>query len=551
MNNTNNKTRYYIPKKHSTHTFSRFISQFIDKNDWGKVAPSKDNHKPIKRHSFSKDYINYNLSKEPVSSFHTLKRNAHYTYYPLLKDILGNYIKDKNGKCMKDDPIYITKESCIESHLNACKNKDKSGYIYYTNSPEKDYNMICLDIDHESVIPTKKDVDMIVSFLDKFFGGCYYDLGSSGQSLHYYVIIHFNDVLDRFFIEDSNEGQYRNNLYSNLSSFLSQKINILNDFNLHFCGVRSNCPIYTEKTFISKLGNICKLPIVDDDTAMNLYHSKVFNENYLNKILDLPINKPTHLHTITTNDPKKGQVLVKVSKNKGLSDFEERNTGEIYLGIKDSFIMTRLFVQDYYRFYYNNHKDKPDLAAVMRIYDDMIGIKDKKREETIKNIFIEVDKSFDSKKLYKKRENNYYLGMYYVEIEKENLVEKFNILDNRRIRKEDIDIALGYIIGCFLYRNDSERKDRISKTGLKGRYIEIQEKSSIKIPKYQKDKVNAIFKMLMKLEYIEKINGQWLKGKWGMKYKKLDKLTKLNEKLKIFNKDENKEYQRRKKLVKK
>lgn len=496
----------------------------IDRNVWGRK----------KKYRYTTDYINYNLSLDPPKTSHQLKRDQFYSFYPLLTDIYGRFIKDNNGKCVKGDIIELYRDFSIEQHLIACDEKDKNNYVFYTSNYKADYNMICVDIDPTETT-TIRDLNSVASYLSSIFPNSYYDYGTSGHSLHFYIIIYFNQFSERF-VEGINEALYRNSLYSSLHSFLSHR---LKDFDVTCDGVKGSCSVYHDDKVVYN-GSLITLPIIMSQIDFyTLTESTIYLETDIRALLrkdKVRINTtPTLPPIYTTTNSKDISVFQANNKDKlGKTDFEDRVWEDIYNTMTDSFYMTKLFVQDYFRFYYKTHRCEPSLDDVKRVYEDYIGIKDKKREQTIESCYNKTKDGFDSKRLQGKG-NKYYFGKYYKEIDKydmDNITAWANGETNykkRKIKKEDLDIVLGYIIDCFNTINRADRQDRISKTGLINRYKDVQDQVKRAIPKYDSKKVFAIFKFLIVNGYIELINTQYKCKCYGMKYKALDKIKKVME----------------------
>jgi len=235
---------------------------------------------------------------EEGSTSHTLKTTYDYT----LTFIKGHYFgqgKNKQKIDSIDDIFLIDKNSpdytklletwtqkgqlsfkrkrllCLEHHLIAAQQKNKQHYLFYTCSPDKEYNLICCDIDK---IESNEAYSAVVDYLSSLFPGSYYERSTNGTGLHFYILVQFDT--DRILFSENNEGVFRNVLYTLLSEALASVVNT--HFEVQFDAVKATCPIYDLNKKFLKYGNLVKLPAPVSYTQFKaLYSASFFPEHYL------------------------------------------------------------------------------------------------------------------------------------------------------------------------------------------------------------------------------------------------------------------------------
>ena len=103
------KDNLYRPKRLTLRNFNRFISQFIDRYNWGNI-----NINGKKSFHYSQDWI-YQV---PYKSYLKLRE------------------KPKTGKY---------RDISLQDHLEA--RQDPEGFVFYTSNPYSDLCLLCGDID--------------------------------------------------------------------------------------------------------------------------------------------------------------------------------------------------------------------------------------------------------------------------------------------------------------------------------------------------------------------------------------------------------------------
>jgi len=530
------KKNFYRPKINkknfnTIHRYSRFINQCVDPTDWGFQKHHRWNWAEIE------DFF------EEGSTSHTLKNTYDYT----LTFVKGKYFGEGNKKRRIntiDDIFLIDRDStqfpeqletwnktgklsfqcqrhlCLEHHLFAAKHKDKANLLFYTSSPCKLYNLICLDIDD---IESDDAYHAVVDYLYTLFPNCYCERSTNRSGLHYYILVDYNS--DRLFYSPVNEGVYRNVLSCLLSEALQPVIN--DHFDVKFDAVKGTCPLYDMNDMFLKYGTLVKLPApVTYDQFHALYNCRVFSEyqilqriNYLynftcnyplelyqvdtilssltfllkdipirstpkdfisriDELLDKnsqqntsPINTPFLSYTITNGGTNSLQGKKEVNNNK-YTLLDIMNEG-------DSRIRESLYIKKYVGEYYSQYRVIPNEDMVESAYRaDMnyhkIGEFRKKRfhkyyQHTVDTF--DINKASDGSAAYK-------IGMYDEVIQHTDTELtcwcKNNTAYKRNIYRYDVDIALEYIYICSKNRMNKARELLIKKYAEREKITEEQ-----------------------------------------------------------------------------
>ena len=515
--------------------YYKFIKQFYDPNDWGH----------LKKHVYAWEQMNNNMVElnENKNSKHQLKGpvNYHYTYsrgkpfgtgknriiINSIDDIeelnifspgYTEYVEQWNntGKIT----MHKKRRLCMETHLLASQYRQKQGFLFYTTSPKKDYNIICLDVDK---IESDEAYYGAVQFLSSIFPNCYYERSTNGTGLHFYIIISFPPA--RYYFSEVNEGVYRNLLYYLLSEALRPIVN--DNYAVKFDAVKGTNPLYDINNGCLKYGTLVKLPAPIHYEQFNvLYSSAVYSEdrilcvlNYFNDMTceyssgvysisslqsslqtilqDTPIRStpkemlseihkrtisssfitPSSLTTIT-NGGTNGLPEKKVRNKAKKRDYQRYTIIDI-MNIGDSRVRESLYIKKYVGSYYSKHGIMPSEDEVERNYRSemnyhKIGEFRKKRfhkyyDHTVQTF--DPDKASDGATPYK-------VGMYDTVINQTNEQIAEWVNDNtsfkRKVYRYDIDITLEYIHICSKNKKNIAR-DRQIKKYAKQKGISVQE----------------------------------------------------------------------------
>jgi len=509
--------------------YSKFIKQFVDLNDWGF----------LKKHKYSWEEMENNMFElnENDNAKHQLKGSINYKYtynkgkpfgtgknrkiINALDDIeeLNKYsydYSDYEEKWNKDGKITMHKQRylCMESHLLAALNNNKKKYLFYTTSPIKDYNIICLDVDD---IENDKAYYDTVDFLASIFPNCYYERSTNGTGLHFYIIISFSPA--RYLFSDVNEGVYRNVLYHLLSEALSVHVN--NKFSVKFDEAKGTCPVYDDNNNFVKYGTLVKLPAPTTYEHFNtLYNSAIYTENYILCIInyfndisceyssgvyninslmsflfsilkDTPIRTSprdlifliekeiissslnntitnTILPTITiTNGGTNGLPEKKIRNKVKNNDYKNYTIIDI-MNIGDSRIRESLYNKKYVSEYYSRHGIIPSEAEVKQQYRVEMNYHKvgEFRDNRFHKYYVHTIQTFDPDKA-SDGATPYKVGMYDSVINKTNkqLTEcvKSKTSYMRNIYRYDVDITLEYIYICSKNKKNKAREALIKK----------------------------------------------------------------------------------------
>ena len=514
--------KYKQLKKAGLNNYSEFMFRMIDKNIWarekGRSRWGKDTINEVLNHN--------NHNPQCQKSYHQLKRDIDIIYYPFLRDQkTGDYIKDESGKCIKTDGIAIHHYQSMEHHLNACQKDDVNNYIYYVNDSTKQRNILTIDVDNKNNLPMS-DVDNALEQLLSLFPNCYYDYGTSGISIHFYIIIDFDTTIDR---EGYTESEYRNLFFKNIVEYISNNITT----SLSIDQPKGTCSSYKDN-LIYNCGTLCKLPkVVTDEDYARLFNATTYNETISPLTLFSPYLTHKIVGTNVTKNIKTNELEYKDSRDKVETiDYSKEIDFSKYNNIEDTFRRIHNFVRDYIRWYYYRNNNIPELQEVCQVWFDNMSDpeKDSKREEIIADVYDIYRITFKKERIG----DNYRLGKYNDHFEQYDMDDinswiEDNTAYNRKIKIEDLDIIIGQIVYCFTIKNKDERlQNRISQTSLKKRYDDVKSwNTDKKLPGFDSKKVRAIFQLLISFKYIKCVDEKSAAGFYGKKYKPLPKMTEL------------------------
>ncbi len=512
---TINKKNFPTPGR-----YSKFMNQSNDPNDWG--------HR--KEHVYNWSEMNDNMVEltENDNTKHQLKGSINYNYTYVRGKPFGtgknrviiNTIDDiiELNKNSPDYPTYVDQWNttgkitmhkerylCMERHLLAALHHHKEGYLFYTTSPNNDYNIICLDIDD---IQSDKDYYNTVHFLSSIFPNCYYERSTSGTGLHFYIIISFSPA--RYLFSDVNEGVYRNVLYYLLSEALRPTVN--DNFSVKFDAVKGTNTLYDEHNNFLKYGTLVKLPAPTKYEQFNaLYYSPVYPEDYLlcvinyfnditceyssgvysiNSLMaslfsilkDIPVrtsprdmlseikklnnssSSTTYLcpTTTITNGGTNGLPEKKVGNKAKNNDYKNYTIIDI-MNIGDSRVRESLYIKKYVRAYYSEHGTKPSEDEVKQNYRIEMNYHKvgEFREKRFSKYYKHTVNTFDPDKA-SDGASPYKVGMYEAVINQtdEQITERVNNDSSyqRKVYRYDVDITLEYIHICSKNKKNRARE---------------------------------------------------------------------------------------------
>ena len=521
---TINKKNYNTPAR-----YSKFMKQSNDPNDWGHLkehvynwAEMHDNMAELHENGNAKHQlkgsINYNYTYVKGKSFGRGKNRVIINSIEDIKELNKNspdypgYVEQWNttGKIT----MYKKRYLCMERHLIAALHGQKQGYLFYTTSPNKDFNIICLDVDD---IESDEAYNSVVEYLLSIFPNCYYERSTNGTGLHFYIIISFPPA--RYLFSDVNEGVYRNVLYFLLSEALLSVVN--DNFDVKFDAVKGTNTLYDESNNFLKFGTLVKLPAPTTYQQFHaLYSASIYSEDYLlcvinyfnditcnyfsglysiNSIMsslllilkDTPVRSTPRdlaceiekiisssssslsssnystLYTTITNRGTNCLPEKKVRNKAKNKDYKKYTITDI-MNIGDSRVRESLYIKKYIRAYYSEHGIIPTEADVELKYRTEMNynkIGDFRKKRFTKYYKHTVD-TFDPDKVFD-GSNPYKIGMYETLINQTNeqITEwvNNNTSYNRNVYRHDVDITLEYIYLCSKNKKNRAREMLIRK----------------------------------------------------------------------------------------
>ena len=524
--------------------YSKFMNQSNDPNDWGYRK-----HHIYNWEAMNDNMVEFNTNK---NTKHQLKGaiNYHYTYskdkpfgtgknrriintFEDIEEINKfsskylDYVNQWNstGKIT----MYKKRRLCMERHLLAAQYGDKHSYLFYTTSPKKELNIICLDVDK---ILSDEDYYAVITYLSSLFPNCYYERSTNGTGLHFYIITKFN--FNRYFFSDVNEGVFRNTLYYLLSQSLGAIVN--DNFNVKFDAVKGTNPLYDINNGFLKYGNLVKLPApVTYEQFHTLYSSFVYSEYYLLRIINYLndvacnyshgvyttdylthslslalteiairssskdfvsfINKYEKPYSLITPSPSPSITTITNGGTKNLSpdkkarnkakkeDYKKYTIGDI-MNIGDSRSRESLYIKRYVGDYYSKYGELPPEEIVEEHYRtemnyNKIGAFRKKRFSKYYQHTID---TFDPDKALN-ISTPYQIGIYndaFTDTH-EKLTEwvNKNKAFKRNIYRYDVDITLEYIYLCSLNKINRAREILIERYAKEKKMTEEQVKEAL------------------------------------------------------------------------
>jgi len=570
--------------------YCKFLNQSNDPNDWGhrkrhihdwsemEEYIAELNENGYTKHQL-KSLIKYSYTYVKGKPFGTGKNRVIINSIDDIKELdrkkpeYSYYVEQWNttGKIT----IHKTRYLCMERHLLAAQKGNKQDYLFYTTSPTKDYNIICLDIDD---IESDEAYDAVVTYLLSLFPDCYYERSTSGTGLHFYIIVSFPP--GRYFFSQVNEAVYRNLLYYLLSEALCSIVN--DNFAVKFDAVKGTNPIYDEHNNFLKYGTLVKLPTPVTYNQFNtLYSAPVYSEdiilcmiNYFNDmscryysgfysvcslmdsleviLKDIPVRTSpkdilaeikkldntttTFLPTTTiTNGGTNSLPVIKIgniSQNKSNNKYDNMDI----MNIGDSRIRESLYIKRYVGEYYSQYGTKPSEEEVKRNYRIEMNyhkIGDY-RENRFKKYYDHTIQTFDPDKA-SDGDCPYKIGMYDSVINHTNqqLTElgKNETSYIRNIYRYDVDITLEYIYICSKNKKNKAREKLIIKLAKQEGSPETEVENRLKYTASRKG-LKGFYKFVQEKYKTVVINGQMKKVN-GCDPKKASAMLDLVVKLKL------------------
>jgi len=241
------------PKKFTLRNYNRFISQFIDKYNWG--CTDEHGHKSFR-------YSTRWLNEAPYKSYVRLREKY------------------------KSEKYY---DICLDDHLKA--RQDVEWFVHYTSKPSSDLCLLTGDIDAIDEHAYDDCLQAYYYIENKFHPDTYFEPSISGSGVHFYTIIDFSSFPKKL--------KYNGFNRDNCNEFIAKYSNLMSDlidsmYYCHFDKFSGTYPIYDNDRNIISRGLLGKLPCVQNNTDFQTlvntpilsYNQIVNNINYITVLLE-------------------------------------------------------------------------------------------------------------------------------------------------------------------------------------------------------------------------------------------------------------------------
>jgi len=227
----------YRPKRLTLRTFNLFVSQFIDRYNWGYINGHNE-----KSFRYSQEWI----SLTPYKSYIKLTE------------------KPRTGKY---------RDICLQDHLNA--RREPEDFVFYTSNPYSDLCLLCGDIDPIPSYDYDDCLEALYYIRDRLFPGIYWEPSTTGRGIHFYIIIDFSTFVPH--CGNSYDIFHRSNCNRIIEQY-SKLLSALID-SMFYCKFDKFCgtyPVYSyplsSHIFLFR-GDLGKLPCPQSDVDISLLSS--------------------------------------------------------------------------------------------------------------------------------------------------------------------------------------------------------------------------------------------------------------------------------------
>lgn len=409
----------YRPTRLTLRIFNRFISQFIDKYNWGCINDDEE-----KSFRYSQDWINM----------------VRYKSYIKLRE------KPRTGKY---------RDICLQHHLQARQEPD--GFVFYTSNSYSDLCLLCGDIDPIPGYGHEECLEALYYIRDRLFPGIYWEPSTTGRGIHFYIIIDFSTFVPHC---GNSYNLFHRSSCNNIIKKYSQLLSALVD-SMFFCRFEKFCgtyPVYSyppsSHIFLER-GDLAKLPCPQSDVDISTLSSSPIlsysdlgrNWNYMQELLhdtDCPDN-PTNPNPNNPVKTTKNVSSILYPYNILGRDFENMTKNDEYMRDDNSaFIRVRHSIQKLAR----------ELGR-MPLYDEWneyyeknrcnTGEEDEQRKKRFEVVSKYVEKQFDPSKIG----GMYHYGDFMDDLLNDIKQEEINrIVEDHtnyryKLTHQDLDIGLG------------------------------------------------------------------------------------------------------------
>lgn len=309
------RKRKIVNKQHRQ--FKKWSNPFMDSIDTGKATPEQKSRGIIRK---PHEFINENLAllgEIKKSLYNAQKRKASQAEIKLIKQQLYN-IQDKLFLRLSEGNQY---SYSIEAHLTG------KYYLYYQNRPDTYTILISLDFDRIKEIYNEdylEDILAIQKLLSLYFPGSYWDLGSSGKSLNFFLLLDISEFSNIYLCNsevnfDLTFPKFINSILSDMAALLRFVFNTPTNYcryNLEFDGIKGTMADYTyqkqnNKTQYKEIinsGTLAKLPCPSSDEqydklfSMSLYQLDTIIDLSLYLFFSSLLSKSEALYALSAED---------------------------------------------------------------------------------------------------------------------------------------------------------------------------------------------------------------------------------------------------------
>ena len=504
---TTAKDPIYRPKSFTTRTYNLWISQFIDRYNYGYLT--EDN---VKKFRFTKQYINECFkSKDP----YTISR------------------------------IKLT-EAMMDDHLKG------TATYFYTSKRKSNIALLVIDLD-PAENSTFQDIQQAAEYIvNRFHPGAYWEISTTGRGIHIYILVDFSGF------KRTEANSIISTAQNSYAKLLSQLIN-----SMYFCKLDQIKGTYSSDMNYKNRGTLCKLPrpqtkdeffqltnmpvltltdivanvriieeLLDDDynsytiPSPSLAHSDIGTPGSSSLVVSSagapvqPGSGPDHytcINILSTNNGSPG----------GPEDKKQQNNENkcIKKMVSDDALQKTLYSVMYLA---QRLGRLPDYAEWNQFYINQglnTGEETPERERRYNNVRDYVESTFNPAiygRWYSVGEFTEDLNTRITPDELKEICENMNIKD--MVRHMDLDVGMGYHWLCMLTNHEEGRELTVPVDGMIAFFKSLKQVGLIS-RSCNYNKVRAVRTALLRIGYITLLDDNYVKGytkaqgvamKWGI-----------------------------------
>jgi len=485
-------TNLYRPSRLTIRIFNRFISQFIDKYNWGCINALDE-----KSFKFSAKWI----SQAPYISYVKLRE----------KPRTGRY-----------------RDICLADHLEA--RQDPEGFVFYTSSIFSDLCLLCGDIDPIPGHGYDECLEALYYIRDNIFPGIYWEPSTTGRGIHFFLIFDFSTFAP--YHGNSYDLFHRNNCNDVIATF-SDLLSALID-SMFFCTFDKFCGTYpgysfpfSSHTLLSR-GTLGKLPCPQSDEDMaRLSHIPILaydkmsaKWDYMQELLDSDQtpNNPSPSTQSQHSPPYPLNILGRdfntICKNDEKMDSDDAWERTIHSIMKLSRELGRIPEYEEWNEYYETNNCNT-------------GEETEKRGHRFEAAVRYVEKTFDPSKIGPIYRYGDFIEDVRDDISEEEIQHITTSMTKYRytITHQDLDIGLGAHWMAVRTHNSPGTELSVPRDAIPGLFKALKERGTIK-RSCDPGKAKAIRTVLQQMQYIKLVDPYYcftgeehISQKWGMDIK--------------------------------